>query len=106
MAVPGPTCWGSDPKPELVELFSNEKQVSTNTPPVFLAHAKDDTMVSPDNSWNLYDALQAQHIPSEYLELPSGGHGLNGYRGPMWTAWQERSLAWLAEQKLVGVGAK
>jgi acetyl esterase/lipase len=97
---------GRDLKPELVELFSNEKQVSTNTPPMFLAHAKDDTMVSPDNSRNLYDALQAQHIPSEYLELPSGGHGLNGYRGPMWTAWQERSLAWLAEQKLVVPGSK
>ena len=97
---------GRDPKPELVELFSNEKQVSNNTPPVFLAHAKDDTMVPPDNSRDLYAALQKHHIPSEYLELPSGGHGLNGYSGPMWNAWQERSLAWLAEQKLVAPGAK
>ena len=30
---------------------------------------------------------------------PSGGHGLNGYKGPMWDAWQEQSLAWLAELK-------
>jgi acetyl esterase/lipase len=97
---------GPDPKPELVELFSNEKQVSTNTPPVFLAHAKDDTAVPPDNSRDLYAALQKHHIPSEYLELASGGHGLNGYSGPMWTAWQERSLAWLAEQKLAVAGSK
>jgi hypothetical protein len=29
------------------------------------------------------------------LELPSGGHGLNGYKGPMWDAWQTQSLQWL-----------
>jgi acetyl esterase/lipase len=97
---------GRDPSTELMDLFSNEKQVSTNTPPMFLAHAKDDTMVLPDNSRDLYAALQSHHIPSEYLELPSGGHGLNGYSGPMWTAWQERSLAWLIEQKLVVAGSK
>jgi acetyl esterase/lipase len=97
---------GRDPSTELMDLFSNEKQVSTNTPPMFLAHAKDDTLVPPDNSRNLYAALQKHHIPSEYLELPSGGHGLNGYSGPMWNAWQERSLAWLAEQKLVVPGVK
>jgi hypothetical protein len=27
--------------------------------------------------------------------LPSGGHGLNGYKGPMWDAWQTQSLEWL-----------
>lgn len=92
---------GENPSPELVELFSNEKQVTDKTPPMFLAHAKDDEPVPPINSQQLFDALQAQHIPSEVLLLPSGGHGLNGYKGPMWDAWQERSLAWLAEQKLV-----
>lgn len=92
---------GANPSPELIDLFSNEKQVSAKTPPMFLAHAKDDTMVPPANSGDLYAALQKHHIRSEYLELPSGGHGLNGYSGPMWTAWQERSLAWLAELKLV-----
>ena len=46
-------------------------------------------------------ALRANKVPAEYLELASGGHGLNGYKGPMWDAWQKRSLAWLAERKLV-----
>ena len=36
---------GRDPKPEMVDLFSNEKQVTDKTPPMFLAHAKDDTLV-------------------------------------------------------------
>ena len=86
---------GHDPKPEMVELFSNEKQVTDKTPPMFLAHAKDDTLVPPENSRMLYEALKAHKRPAEYLELPSGGHGLNGYTGPMWDAWQTRSLQWL-----------
>src|SRR5262245_35265996 len=92
---------GKTPDAKLIELFSNEKQVTAKTPPTFLAHAKDDRPVPPDNSRLFHDALRASKVPAEYLELPSGGHGLNGYKGPMWDAWQERSLAWLAEMKLV-----
>ena len=92
---------GRDPKQELVDLFSNEKRVTDKTPPMFLAHAKDDTMVAPDNSRMLYEALKAHKVVAEYLELPSGGHGLNGCHGPMWDAWQSQSLEWLASQKIV-----
>jgi acetyl esterase/lipase len=92
---------GRDPKPEMVELFSNEKQVTGRTPPMFLAHAKDDTLVAPDNSRTLHEALKAHRVATEYLELPSGGHGLNGYKGPMWDAWQAKSLEWLAAQQMI-----
>jgi acetyl esterase/lipase len=97
---------GKSPSPKLVELFSNEKQVTTRTPPTFLAHALDDKPVPPENSRSFYDALRRHEIPCRYLELPSGGHGLNGYKGPMWDAWQRESLAWLAEQKFVPPAAK
>ena len=92
---------GQDPKSELVALFSNEKQVTDKTPPMFLAHAKDDTVVSPENSRMMHDALKAHHVAAEYLELPGGNHGLNGYKGPMWDAWQAKSLAWLAAQRII-----
>ena len=88
---------GKDPSPELLKLYSNELQVTDKTPPMFLAHALDDKPVPPENSRALYAALQKNNIPSKYLELPSGGHGLNGYKGPMWDAWQTQSLAWLAD---------
>ncbi|MCA9063708.1 MAG: alpha/beta hydrolase [Planctomycetaceae bacterium] len=87
---------GPDPSPELLKLYSNEKQVADSTPPIFLTHALDDKPVPPENSRALFAALQEHNIPSEYLELPSGGHGLNGYKGPMWDAWQTQSLKWLA----------
>lgn len=92
---------GKSPTPELVDLFSNEKQVTEKTPPTFLAHAIDDKPVPPENSRMFYAALQAHKVPSKYLELPSGGHGLNGYKGPMWDAWQKQSIEFLKEQKLV-----
>ncbi len=92
---------GRNPKPELVRLFSNEAQVTDKTPPMFLAHAKDDTTVTPDNSRMMYNTLKAHKVAARYLELPSGGHGLNGYRGPMWEAWQTASLKWLAEEKII-----
>ncbi len=84
-----------------MELFSNETQVTAKTPPAFLAHAKDDKPVPPENSKAFYDALVAQKVQAKYLELASGGHGLNGYKGPMWDAWQAQSLEWLGELKLV-----
>jgi acetyl esterase/lipase len=92
---------GHNPKPELVKRFSNETQVTEKTPPMFLAHAKDDTLVSPDNSRAMYKALKAHKVATEYLELSSGGHGLNGYKGPSWDAWQTASLKWLAKQKIL-----
>jgi acetyl esterase/lipase len=92
---------GKAPSAELIKLFSNEKQVTSRTPPTFLAHALNDRAVPPENSKTFYEALKAHKVPAEYLELPSGGHGLDGYKGPMWDAWQQKSLAWLAEMKFI-----
>ena len=47
---------------------------------------------------------QAHKVTTEYVELPRGGHGLNGYKGPMWDAWQTKSLEWLAAQKIIPAG--
>jgi len=92
---------GPDPAPAMVELFSNEKQVTPQTPPAFLAHAADDSSVPPDNSRMFHDALLVNRIAGKYLELPGGGHGLNGYKGPMWDAWQAQSLEWLGELRII-----
>jgi acetyl esterase/lipase len=92
---------GASPDAERIELFSNEKQVTRSTPRTFLAHALDDKAVPPDNSRMFYEALRAQNVPARYLELPSGGHGLNGYKGPMWDAWQNGVLEWLKSLGLI-----
>jgi len=94
---------GSSPDAKAMELFSNEKQVTRDTSPTFLAHAENDTLVVPANSAMYYKALFKHKVPAEYLKLPSGGHGLDGYQGPMWEAWKTASLKWLAKQKFIPV---
>ena len=92
---------GNNPEEAMVKLFSNEIQVTTKTPPVFLTHAADDSIVIPRNSKLFYDALIANNVHAKYLKLPSGNHGLNRYSGPMWDAWQTQSLEWLRTEGLI-----
>jgi acetyl esterase/lipase len=87
---------GENPVAQQMEFFSCEKQVTDQTPPAFLAHALNDDVVSIENSRMYCQALQDHGVSAELLELPSGGHGLNGYSGSMWEAWKSRSLEWLA----------
>lgn len=92
---------GPGPQPELIALYSNELHVTDQTPRAFLAHAKDETPVPPENSRGFRDALQAHTVAVEYLELPSGGHGLYGCKGLMWEAWRTKALEWLAAQGII-----
>lgn len=92
---------GGGPSPDLIQRFSTERQVNTETPPVYLAHALDDKVVVIGNSRAFADAMKAAKRPVELLELATGGHGFNGYKGPSWDAWQAGSLKWLAELKLI-----
>ena len=92
---------GPNPPAGLLDLYSSEKQVTAQTPPTFLAHAKDDKLVSPENSRLFAAALEAKNVPVEYLELPNGGHGLSGYKGPSWDAWQAACLKWLGTEGLL-----
>jgi len=89
---------GPNPTPEALDLYSSEKQVTEQSSPTFLAHALDDKLVSPENSRMYAAAMKAKGVAAEYLELPNGGHGLNGYKGPSWDAWQAASLKWLEAQ--------
>ena len=92
---------GANPPAALVERFSAEKQVGDHTPPAYVAHAVDDRAVPIDNARLYVASLKAHRVPAHLLELPSGDHGLNGYQGPMWDAWQTGSLAWLAERGFI-----
>jgi len=58
-------------------------------------------VVTIENSRMFHQALKANGVATKLLELPSGGHGLNGYQGPMWDAWQSGALEWMASLKLI-----
>jgi acetyl esterase/lipase len=66
---------GENPSPELIERFSNERQVTPETPPTMILFSDDDTAVPPVNGTAFYDALKACGIPAAMHIYPVGGHG-------------------------------
>lgn len=66
---------GDNPSDDLVSLFSNELQVTSNTPPTFIIHSEDDNAVPVENSLQFYKALSDKRIPAEMHIFPYGGHG-------------------------------
>lgn len=66
---------GQNPSQALIDDFSNEKKVTSQTPPTFLVHASDDGAVIPENSINYYLALKKNNISAELHIYEKGGHG-------------------------------
>jgi acetyl esterase/lipase len=92
---------GRNPSAEDIKLLSNEKQVTDKTPPAFLVHSKLDKVVPVDNSRMFFEALKAHNIPAEFLEMPTGDHGLGCGKGELWTEWQEKCLAWMKNRGIL-----
>ncbi len=66
---------GKDASVAMVDLYSNEKQVTKQTPPAIMLLSDDDTVVPPQNSVNYYLALKRAGVPATMHIYPSGGHG-------------------------------
>lgn len=67
---------GENPSPELVELLSNEKQVTKETPPTFLFHTYADPGVPVENALLFAEALRKNHVPFDLHIYEKGGHGM------------------------------
>ncbi len=66
---------GKTPNKELVMQFSNELQVTQNTPETFIVHSGNDKAVPVENSLMLYKALLKNNIKTTMHIFPEGGHG-------------------------------
>jgi acetyl esterase/lipase len=87
---------GEDPDPELVRYYSNELQVSEDTPPAILVHSGDDEAVPVQNSLAYYQALLKNGIQTEMHVYPYGGHGYSLAIGKGHLAtWPDRVLEWI-----------
>ncbi|MGO4770574.1 prolyl oligopeptidase family serine peptidase [Flavobacterium sp. W22_SRS_FK3] len=81
---------------ETVEKYSNEKQITAETPKAFLVHATDDKAVPVENSINYYLALKKEKVPAEMHLYENGGHGFGlGTKGTN-TSWPKTCEKWLA----------
>ena len=89
---------GDPANPELVQRFSNELQVTTNTPPTFLVHAQDDKAVQLENSLLYYQALHAKGVKASLHIYPTGGHGFAfGMGKGAVEGWRDMLLDWIKE---------
>ena len=84
---------GREPSQELIDLYSNDKQVTAETPPTFLVQAEDDNTVPVQNSLLYFEALLQNHVKAEMHIYPAGGHGF-GLKNPK-INWMDRLKDWL-----------
>ena len=66
---------GKDASADLEKEFSNEKQVTKETPRAFIVYSDDDKVVPPANGVNYYLALNKKGVHSVLHIYPTGGHG-------------------------------
>jgi acetyl esterase/lipase len=88
---------GKTPSQSLVDLYSNEKQVTANTPPTFLVHAEDDTVVPVQNSLMFYEALLAAKVKAEMHLFEEGGHGFGLNNPKSKNKWIDWAKNWMEE---------
>lgn len=89
---------GENPMPELIKQYSNELQVTKDTPPTFLAHAVTDTAVPVENSLLFVEALRKAKVPFELHLYEHGPHGFGlAPTMPILASWTGRCTDWLGQ---------
>jgi acetyl esterase/lipase len=87
---------GEQPTEELVDLMSNEKQVTDKTPPCFLVHTATDTVVPFQNSLMFAEALAKHHVPVELHIFDHGRHGFGlGGKDESLSEWPGLCAKWM-----------
>src|SRR5712692_436521 len=82
-------------------------RIPTETPPVFLVHASDDTVAGAENSVVMYLALKRANVATELHVYAHGGHGFGVRKGSLpCSTWTDRCVAWLQNQGMLGTNAQ
>lgn len=88
---------GDNPTPELIKNYSNELQVTKDTPPTFLMHTMTDAGVPVENSMLFAAALRRNGVPFEFHLYEQGPHGIGlAPTNPYLASWAGRCADWLA----------
>ena len=87
---------------KLAKQYSNELNVTKDTPPTFLILADDDKTVMPQNSIDFYLALKKYGIPAEMHIFQEGGHGFGMTKKNLPVdQWPDMFYGWLKAQKII-----
>lgn len=102
----GKNILGDQATPELREFLSGELQVTPQTPPCFIWHTWEDTVVEMENSLMFAESLRKAGVPFDLHIYEKGPHGL-GIRekasdpGSALHPWTSDCLFWLKERGFV-----
>lgn len=89
---------GKNAAADIVEKYCNEKQVTRDTPPAFIAASSDDGLVPVRNSIEYYNALVANGVSASMHLYPTGGHGWFGNTNFHYAnVWKEELRLWLEQ---------
>ena len=83
----------------LVDAYSAERHVTHRTPPAFVAHARDDDIVSWRHAELFCNASHAHGVPCDFLQLRRGGHAFVTRQQP-WGECKAAAAAWLRSRGL------
>jgi acetyl esterase/lipase len=86
---------GKDPSKEKKDFYSNELQVTKNTPPSFLFHATDDDAVNVKNSVLFYESCLEKGVKAEIHIYQNGGHGFGLINKTTKDLWMESCRNWM-----------
>ena len=87
---------GAKPDPALITLLSNERHVTSDTPPCFIVHTADDRTVPVQNSLMFALALRDNKVPVELHIFEHGPHGFAlGGKDPILSTWPTLAASWL-----------
>lgn len=93
---------GIDYNKDTLNYYSNELQVTKDTPPTLLFLSDNDKGVIPKNSTSFYDALKTNNIPAAMYIFPEGGHGWGyGVNYRYHQIWKTLYIDWLKQQKVI-----
>jgi acetyl esterase/lipase len=90
---------GNNPSEETKRKFSNELQVSAQTPHAFLVHASNDSPVPVANSIVYYQSLLKLKIYSSLILYPGGNHGFGMNNKTTSSRWMDDLKFWLIDNK-------
>lgn len=92
---------GPSPSKEKIRAYSNELQVTPQTPPTFLIHASDDKVVLPANSIHYYEHLIKNNVSAALHIYSGGGHGFGMNNPTTNEKWMNTFRNWLIKEKFL-----
>lgn len=93
---------GENPTDELVKKYSNELQITKETPPAFIVASVEDKSVPFENSLQYIQALRKNGVPFEFHLYEKGAHGFGlAPTDPILSTWKERLKDWLVLRNFV-----